>query len=637
MINIIYLILAILGLGFLIFIHELGHLLMAHHCGIAVEVFSIGFGPVLRRGEIKGIKWQLCAFPFGGYVRMAGMEKKDGLEPIRVVNGFYGKRPIDRIKVALAGPLANIIFALFAFFLIWLSGGQKKPFQQYTQIIGYVDHQSKLYEKGIRPGDELLYVDGRKLMGYQDLLVSLLFSDKKVSLQGNEINYFSGQKEPFSLSLPSSHQTQLEQLGILPAQYLIFNNLSSLHSPLKGSGIEKGDRILWVDGELIFSHQQLLSTINESKTLLSVKRDGKSLLVQVPRLKVSDLRLKGEQRNELEDWSHEAGLKPFRVEQLYFIPYLLTHDNVVIDPLAFMNRDAEETRPVHQFRHPLSQLLQPGDRIVAVDGVAVAQGSELLKNLQNRKALMIVQRENNRPISSWKSADALFQSSFQPSSIEKLISKIGSSESSVKEKNLILLPPITLKSLPELKLNRAQAKQLDADYQEKKRSIEKIENPEEREYQLALLEQSQKQLMLGALLTDQMVAYNPTPAALFTYVFHQTWKTLTHLFSGSQSSKALTGPIGIVQALQYSLASGAKEALFWLGFVSLNLAFLNLLPIPVLDGGHVLFASIEAITKKPIKAKTMEKFIFPFILLLIVLFVYLTYQDIAKLMTRFFH
>jgi regulator of sigma E protease len=68
----------------------------------------------------------------------------------------------------------------------------------------------------------------------------------------------------------------------------------------------------------------------------------------------------------------------------------------------------------------------------------------------------------------------------------------------------------------------------------------------------------------------------------------------------------------------------------------LNLAILNLLPIPVLDGGHILFASIEGITKKPVKSKTMEKLILPFLILLVVLFIYLTYQDIVKLLHRLF-
>lgn len=91
LINIFYLVLAILGLGFLIFIHELGHYLVARKIGIKVEVFSIGFGPAIRQWTVNGVKWQLCILPFGGYVRMAGMEKKQESSPAKFPMVFMGK------------------------------------------------------------------------------------------------------------------------------------------------------------------------------------------------------------------------------------------------------------------------------------------------------------------------------------------------------------------------------------------------------------------------------------------------------------------------------------------------------------------------------------------------------------------
>jgi regulator of sigma E protease len=86
-----------------------------------------------------------------------------------------------------------------------------------------------------------------------------------------------------------------------------------------------------------------------------------------------------------------------------------------------------------------------------------------------------------------------------------------------------------------------------------------------------------------------------------------------------------------------SWAEGSKEALFWLGMISLNLGVLNLLPIPVLDGGHICFSIWEWVTKKPIKAKTMQKLVIPFVLLLVTLFIYLTYQDLARIIKRLFY
>ena len=635
--SIFYLALAILGLGFLIFIHELGHYLVARRVGMTVEVFSIGFGPPIRQWNIQGVKWQLCMLPFGGYVRIKGMEKKGNLEPHQISDGYFGKKPWDRIKVALAGPLVNIIFAFVAFCAIWATGGQEKPFQEYTNVIGYVDPQSKLYTNGVRPGDELTTLDGKSVDGYKDLLISLVLEEKASTLNGNEINYFSGQKKPFSIPLPTptSSAPPVAELGIVPAQYLIFDSFSSPASPLTNSGIQKGDRIIWVDGDLIFSAQQLSTVLNDSKSVLTFERNGRLFHAKVPRLKISDLCLKAEQKHELDDWQHEAGLQS-KVSDLYFVPYLLNHEGVVESSLSFLDCNAEKVEPMTDPRHPWAVIVQPGDQIVAVDNAPVANSIDLLKQMQSRNASVIVQRAAATPVPSWKTADTLFESSIQPSPLEKIISSIGSAKPVIEADNFILLPPVSLKPLSELALDPQMKARLEADLAMKKKQIETLENSEQRQEQLTLLEQSQKRLMLGAHLRDQTVAYNPSPLALFSDVLDQTWKTHTSLFTGYISPKNLSGPVGIVQALQTSWSHGVKDALFWLGFVSLNLAFLNLLPIPVLDGGHILFAAIEGVTKKPVKSKTMEKLILPFVILLIGLFVYLTYHDIVKLLHRLF-
>ena len=635
--SIFYLLLAILGLGFLIFIHELGHYFVARRVGMTVEVFSIGFGPPIREWTFQGVKWKLCMLPFGGYVGIAGMNKKGNLEPHQIPDGFYGKKPLDRIKVAFAGPLVNIVFAFVAFCAIWATGGQEKPFQEYTNVIGYVDPQSKLYNNGIRPGDELTTLDGKSVGGYRDLLISLYIDGKTATLKGNEINYLSGQKQPFTivLPIPKSSNLPVAELGIIPAQYLIFDDFSSPASPLKNSGIQKGDRIIWVDGDLIFSAQQLSSVLNDSKSVLTVERGGKQFLAKVPRLRISDLCLTAEQKSELEDWQHEAGY-PARTSQLYFVPYLLNHQGVVEKSVSFMDCNADKVEPISDPRHPLLVLLQPGDRIVAVDGTPVSNTIDLLKTIQNRNATVIIQRAADTAIPSWKTADSIFESSFKPSSLQQIIANMGTTHPVTKTDNLVLLPPVNLKSLSELALDPKTKAQVEADLEMKKKFIEKIENSDQRQQQLTLLEESQKRLMLGAHLRDRTVAYNPSPVTLFGDVVDQTWKTLTSLLTGFISPKALSGPVGMVQALQSSWSHGVKDAIFWLGFISLNLAFLNLLPIPVLDGGHIVFASIEAITKKPLKAKTMEKLILPFVVLMVILFVYLTYHDITKLLHRLF-
>lgn len=88
--------------------------------------------------------------------------------------------------------------------------------------------------------------------------------------------------------------------------------------------------------------------------------------------------------------------------------------------------------------------------------------------------------------------------------------------------------------------------------------------------------------------------------------------------------------------MQQSWGINIKEALFWLGAINLNLGILNLLPIPVLDGGHICFSFLEMIRKKPLKAQTMQRLVFPFVLLLVFLFIYLTYHDFIRIFGRLF-
>ena len=117
--TLLYLLLAAFWLGFLIFIHEYGHYWMAKKEGMRVEAFSIGFGKPIYVWERDGVKWQLCWLPFGGFVRIAGMEKKGSLEPSQIPDGFFGKSPLARIRVALMGPIVNIVFAFLVFCFLW--------------------------------------------------------------------------------------------------------------------------------------------------------------------------------------------------------------------------------------------------------------------------------------------------------------------------------------------------------------------------------------------------------------------------------------------------------------------------------------------------------------------------------------
>lgn len=652
MMTIIYVLLAVLGLSFLIFIHELGHYFMARRVGMRVETFSIGFGSPIFSWKYQGVKWQIGWLPFGGYVKIAGTEgDKDG-DLYKISDGFFGKSPFARIKVAFMGPFINILFALLVFSLLWVGGGREKNFSDLTSKIGWVDPRSELYAYGIRPGDEILEYDGHSFEGAKDHLYAPMIGSDKIGVKGLKVNYATGEKSLFELKVnryphPSSLEKGIMTAGITQsASYVMYDRLPGNvenplpeGSPLQGSGIQYGDRILWVDGERVFSVAQLTHLLNDGRMLLTIRRGDAVMQARVPRFSVQEFKLEPEFKEELIDWQHEAKLNTIKFNKLYAIPYNLTNDCVVGGQLRFIDMDKEEEAFP---RNPYSSLelpLQPGDRIIAVEGVPVKYAFQLLLNLQEKHVLIIVQREPSlHHLIPWQQGEAEFEKDWDWDHLKQIVQNIGTAVPVAQSGNLVLLKPVIPKTKSELVLSPEKQALLASELNEQKKEVETIEDPERREQILHLLENREKQLMLGLPgIQDRRVDYNPIPTDMFTKVFYEIERTFTALFSGTLKPKWISGPIGIVQVVQEQWKLGFNEALFWIGAISLNLGILNLLPIPLLDGGTIMFALFEMATGIKLRPKTMEKLILPFAILLIIFFVFLTYNDLSRLFGGFFH
>jgi regulator of sigma E protease len=640
--SIAYFILAVLGLGILVFIHELGHYFVARREGMRVEVFSIGFGKPILSWSRKDVKWQVGLIPFGGYVKIAGMEKKGGLEPHQIEDGFYGKKPFARIRVALAGPIVNIVFAFILFCVIWASGGREKPFSEYTHLLGWVEPNSGLFAAGVRAGDEITRYGKEPFQGFNQILAASLLDEEDHSITGYKINYETREKLPFVYQIEAGQALQgLNRYAAIaavvgPAGYLIYKpDLVMNHSPIRDSGIEKGDRVIWADGELVFSRRQLSFIVNQPKTLLTVKRKGTVFLTKVPRLKMRDLRLRMADRMELMDWAHASGLSEQFLD-LYFIPYNLTTAAEVVGPVAYVDENAFERKEFVQGASAVEIPLEAGDEILAVDGAEVSGGQPLLESLQKRFVQLIVQRGDAFSPISWQKEDEMFLSGVSMDLLKQMISSIGQKKRIESLENLRLLRPVEPKPFSDLAfVDSVKGKQLE-NVAEQKKQIAAIKSPAKKRAAEQAMEQEQKKLVLGGVFEDRKVFYNPSPWVLFENVCIETGKTLKAFVTGYLSPKYMSGPVGIVGAMQYGWALGVKEALFWMALVSINLGFVNLLPIPVLDGGHICFALYEAIMKKSIKAKTMERLIIPFMIAIVAFFLYLTYQDILRLFFQIF-
>ena len=159
--------LAVLALGLLIALHELGHLLAARSVGIRVSRYSLGFGPILfevKRGETS---YALSALPLGGYTKVVGMDPSD---PEADHPDSYASRPVwQRLWVVAAGPLMNELLAVLLVYGVALSG---MPDTSRTAI-GRVEPGTAASAAGLKPGDVITSVDGASLDSFADLVAAI--------------------------------------------------------------------------------------------------------------------------------------------------------------------------------------------------------------------------------------------------------------------------------------------------------------------------------------------------------------------------------------------------------------------------------------------------------------------------------
>lgn len=156
----------------LVFVHEMGHYLVARRCGVRVEVFSIGFGPEIFGFTAKnGTRWKFSAIPFGGYVRMFGERPPEDEEEAGAFTkedeevSFFAKTLGQRAWIVFAGPLANFLFAIAALAALFMFLGQ--PFT--PADVGKVIEGSAAERAGLKPGDVFLEIDGTKIDRFEQV------------------------------------------------------------------------------------------------------------------------------------------------------------------------------------------------------------------------------------------------------------------------------------------------------------------------------------------------------------------------------------------------------------------------------------------------------------------------------------
>jgi regulator of sigma E protease len=285
-------VLGAIGLGLMVFIHELGHFVAAKANGVGVETFSLGWGPRLVGFQRGGTWYQVSWFPIGGYCKMKGelvpglaggsadASQHEGVPAAAPVPGSFLAAPAwRRITISLAGPAFNLVFAFLVFFVIWWAGfSTSSPDNRVILARDYPVYGAAAMmpaeAAGLRTGDRIVAVDGKVIRSFQDIQEAVVVSPGKALRFTVE-----RQGEPSALDLVVTPRLNKETGG---AQVGILAWLDpQVASAAKGSaaaiaGIRAGDRVTAVDGTPVVSTADLDQALAAKPTTitLTIERAG---------------------------------------------------------------------------------------------------------------------------------------------------------------------------------------------------------------------------------------------------------------------------------------------------------------------------------------------------------------------------
>ncbi len=263
----------IIALGILIFVHELGHFLAARAFGVKVETFSIGFGPKLFKFNCCETEFTVSLIPLGGYVKMAG---EDPDSPAKSPDEFYAKPPWQRIIIALAGPLMNLLLAVVFFTLSYAIGRYIPSYQIEEAKVGTVISK----EVPLKSGDVILKVNGERVKNWKELnQIVALNPQKELTLtvkRGNEI-------KEIKVKTGIDKENGIGTLQVIPAIKPKIGKVIK-GSPAEKAGLKPNDVILKIDGKEIESWRQVVEIIGKSsgkELKITVLRDSKEITLKV--------------------------------------------------------------------------------------------------------------------------------------------------------------------------------------------------------------------------------------------------------------------------------------------------------------------------------------------------------------------
>ncbi|NBX67410.1 MAG: RIP metalloprotease RseP [Proteobacteria bacterium] len=514
-------------LGGLIFFHELGHYSVAKFFGVKVEIFSLGFGKKIFNKQIGETQYCLSLIPFGGYVKLMGDDPYKGVPAHEAERAFCTQKLYKRFCIVAAGPISNLLLAYVLFSIVFFAG---QP--MVATRIGSVSVHSPAWEAGLRAKDNILEVNGKKVVHWvevDEMLRPLVGQkiDLKIERAQTEL------KIPIEVSkvkVKNAYGEDIEAGGLKGASPNPLEPVVGISDPKSiayTAGLRTGDTITKIDNKTIL----VFEDINEALT--NLWSDKKPITIAYKRKPNPEAKDVPEQTVSLNLPKLSKTLSDFGPGTV-----------LGIYPSEIFVRQLSPKSPAEQGG------LKPGDRLVQLGDSPVYSFEGIVDYIQARgakgeEAKILVERDGQMVNLAIKPVETQHE---DPVSQQKV------------KKHMIGLAPWAIYHEPDF-------------------VTYKIREP------IALVK---KAVHETNDLAQKMVV------------------SLGKLAMGRISVKNLGGPVLIASVAGKSLDAGIVPFLQMMALISINLFLLNLFPVPVLDGGHLLFFAVEAVKGKPVSIRTME-------------------------------
>jgi regulator of sigma E protease len=681
----------LIGLGLVIFVHEFGHFTVAKAVGIRVEQFALGFGPRLfgfKRGETD---YRVNLVPMGGYVRMAGQEDfgplREGDE--RDPRSFSNKPISARLAVISAGVIMNALLAAALFVIVCLAGIRFPAPVVGGTLLGSPAQDARIYWQGVsherakssapaprpvnahqdvsiglRPGDRILWVDRKRITRFAQLAAIAALAEPN---QDFRMIIERQVKGGFQSGYTKIGVMPLEGrlgFGLIPAMSTTFG---SLEDYLADDPFHAGDKLLTINGRRIRHHWDIPAVeevLNGQVATITILRDQTEVDVRLrPMLRVKEgvFFLKDGDRvsGRILAYKGEEGAAVLRLASGVEKRVLLSNAvwparDEILDILGLVPR--LKISGVIKGSPAFQAGLQPGDIIVEYGGRPLPTMKAFLdinREIAEGVATIVVERKGRQlpPIEVYpikhrgRIAVGIAAGIDQMNPVVAYVrggspaAGAGMTRGDVFTKvngkevaNWIEL----FRALSALRGEEISIAYTHSDPTERKARIgaltPSVFDPED--YRFVLFSGPRE----FTILMSKTVKKNPLAAVLWG--FRETWDfiamtyaTLADTFRGTISYKEFSGPVGIGSIAIQAGREGVTDFIYFMAVISVSLAVLNFLPLPVVDGGYAVFLLIEKIRGRPLPLKVQNTITMVGWALLISFFVLLTWNDIMRILS----